>query len=309
MVITSAPGKVILFGEHAVVYGEPALAGAIERRVYVEMEESRRNGLTISSEGVEDGDEYALRYLRKAVEVALVDLGADRDRGLEVRVASHITTASGLGSSAAVSVATILAVSRLLDAELSGEALAGLGHQVELQVQGAASPTDTLTSALGGVLYIEPGKGYKRIAVSIPLVVGCTGDPRATKEMVRGVRDLRDRYPGIVGPIIKSIGEVTREAKVCLEERRDIGELMNINHGLLEALGVGTKGLSHLVHAARVAGASGAKITGAGGGGSMIAYAPREVERVVRAIEGLGCTAFQVSIAVEGARVEKKGLL
>lgn len=298
MVVASAPGKVILFGEHAVVYGEPALAGAIDKRVYVRASKASR-GVKIVSDESKD-----FRYVKKAAELTFNYVG--EECGLELKIDSELPPASGLGSSAAVSIATILAVSRELHVDLSVKEIAKLGHNVEKEVQGAASPTDTLASAFGGVLFIQPKKEkYERIDAALPLVAGYTGVERSTKELVGMVRALKDRFPAVVNPLIKNIGTITVEARKRIEAGEGIGELMNVNHAMLEALGVGTRKLSEAVYAAREAGAEGAKITGAGGGGSMIAYAPRSQSNVVKAIEGCGCVAFKAPISRSGARVEK----
>jgi mevalonate kinase len=298
MVAASAPGKVILFGEHAVVYGEPSLAGAISKRVRVEAARAPK-GLRIYSDKSRD-----YRYVEKAVELVFDHIG--KSSGLSLRITSELPPASGLGSSAAVSVATIAATARALGCELSKEEISQLGHRTELEVQGAASPTDTLTATLGGILYIQPRKKkYTPVKASLPLVVGYTGIERSTKQLVEQVRALRDEYPEVVLPIIKNIGQITREAKERLEGGDDIGDLMDINHGLLEALGVGNELLSRLVHAARAAGARGAKITGAGGGGCIIAYAPGKTKEVLKAIEAQGCLALEAGIESKGVRLEK----
>lgn len=298
MITTSAPGKVILFGEHAVVYGEPALVCAIDKRVYVHALKVP-SGLKITS-----GKSKDLRYVKKAVELVFEHAG--KKCGLDIKIDSELPPASGLGSSAAVSVATILAVSELLGAKLSKAEIAKLGHRAELEVQGAASPTDTAISTFGGVLFIQPKKQkYQRINAALPLVVGYTGIERSTKILVQNVRSLKEKFPEIVNPMIKDIGKITREAMRRLKSNQDIGELMDINHGLLDALGVSTEKLNKLVYAARKAGARGAKLTGAGGGGCMIAYTPKNAEKVARAIEACGCTALRAPISKEGARVEK----
>jgi mevalonate kinase len=297
MVTASAPGKVILFGEHAVVYGEPAIAGAIERRIHVEVERAS-GGLRIHS-GLKDN-----RYVEKAVEVVLDHLG--ETSGLVIDITSDLPPASGLGSSAAVSVATIMAVARVLGSELEKKEIADLGYQVELGVQGAASPTDTYTSTYGGIQYIQPDKQrFTPIKAMLPLVIGCTGMERSTKELVERVRKLRESFPHVISPIIKSIGILTRQAKKNLEAGENVGDLMNINHGLLETLGVSNNMLSSLVYTAREAGAKGAKLTGAGGGGCMIAYSPGKNKEVINAIEKCGSTAMKASISADGVRLEK----
>jgi len=297
MVTASAPGKVILFGEHAVVYGEPSLAGAIDRRVTVAAEKIK-GGVKISSDKSRDH-----RYVERAVEVAFDYLG--KSTGLKLTIRSELPPAAGLGSSAAVAVATLMSVSHLLGEDLGKEKIAQLGHRVELEVQGAASPTDTITSTYGGVQYIQPKKkSCETIRAALPLVVGYTGIERSTMELVRGVRELRYKHPEIVDPIIRDIGRITRTAKKRIQAGEDIGVLMNINNGLLEALGVGNGALSKLVHAARDAGARGAKITGAGGGGCIVAYTPSNMGDVLRAIRGCGCPALEVPISQDGVKLE-----
>ena len=303
MVTASAPGKVILFGEHAVVYGEPAIACAINRRVYVTAEKRSDEEVKISSTPeLEDG----YPYVKRAVEIAFEFLG--KRCGLDISIESEFPPASGLGSSAAVSVATILAVSTLLGAKIDKRDIARLGHKVERKVQGAASITDSSVTAFGGVLFIKPQlEIVEELGVyNLPLVVGYTGKSSSTKELVASVRALRDGSPEIVDSIIHCIGRITIKAKKVLEEKGDIGGLMNLNHGLLEALGLGTDLLSSYVYAARKVGASGAKITGAGGGGCMIAYASENQDEVARVLEARGATVFKVSIEGQGARIEEK---
>lgn len=313
MVTVSAPGKVILFGEHAVVYGEPSLAGAIDRRTHVAVDK-RSDGIISINSNMEpchvsfsmsdlNCSVDAFPYVRKAIELTFERIS--EKSGLDIEISSKIPPASGLGSSSAVSVASILAIHKAMGHKISGTDLAKLGQKVELGVQGAASPTDTAIATFGGVLFIEPGKmSFQRIDASFTLVVGYTGIERSTKVLVEHVRALRDRFPEIVGSIIGDIGRITREAKRIIENGGDIGDLMNINHGLLVALGVSNSKLDNLVYAATDAGASGAKLTGAGGGGCMIAHAPGAQEAVTGALERYGVMAFDSAITSEGVRLE-----
>jgi mevalonate kinase len=303
MVTASAPGKVILFGEHAVVYGEPAIAGAINKRIYVTIKKRRDNEVNISS-AHELKDGYS--YVRKAVELTFEYLG--KECGVDIKIESEFPPASGLGSSAAVSVATIVALSTLLDEKIEKKDVARLGHMVEKKVQGAASITDSSVTTFGGVLFIKPKLEIaEEVSIGrIPLVIGYTGKGGSTKELVNRVRAKKEEFPEILEPILQSIGRITVMAKGALEEGENIGELMNINHGLLEALGVGTEKLARYVHAARRAGACGAKITGAGGGGCMVAYVPQRQVDVARAIESEGGLALEVEIEGQGVRIESK---
>ncbi len=300
-VTASAPGKVILFGEHAVVYGEPAIAGAIDKRIYVSVEKRGDNEMNISSSH-ELRDGYP--YVKAAAELTFEYIGDGC--GLDINIDSEFPPASGLGSSAAVSVATVLAISTVLGGKIPKEDIARLGHMVEKKVQGAASITDSSVTTLGGVLFIKPKlEIVEAVNVrEIPLVVGYTGKAGSTKELVESVNALRENNPEVLDAIIHSIGRIAVKAKGVLEEGGDMGELMNINHGLLEALGVGTEKLSRYVYAAREAGAAGAKITGAGGGGCMAAYAPNRQDEVAHAIEEEGGLPLIVSIEDEGVRIE-----
>lgn len=310
MVVVSSPAKIILFGEHAVVYGTPAIAMAIERRIFVKAETLSEKKLVVLTGRKKVSfplhiltPEGEFRYVKKAVAISLENTGYSS--GIKLEINSEIPRASGLGSSAAVSVAVLKAVHELYDVELSPEELAKLGHRVEREVQGAASPTDTATSALGGVLLIKPGAGIERIELNrdIPLVVGCTGIKRSTGKVVAGVRELRDRHPEIIDGVMECIGRLVLKAKCALEsgDLKTLGELMDINQGLLEALGVSNLALARRIYSARKAGALGAKLTGAGAGGCMIALAPEHQEKVKKV---LGKNSFITTTARAGTKVE-----
>ncbi len=313
MVTASAPGKVILFGEHAVVYGEPSLVAALDRRTYVEANSREDNKINISSvlgDNASLGNDLSwdmkddFRYVKKAV--SLVFERINNSTGLDILIKSDVPPSSGLGSSAAVTVATIMAVSEIVGLKIDKKEIADMGHKVELEVQGAASPTDTSISTFGGVLLVKPAeKEVEHLEAELPLTIGYTGVERSTKALVDKVRRQKDDNPDLVDPIIKHMGRLTREAKVLIEAGESIGELMNINHGLLESLDVSTKQLSQAVNAARKAGAKGAKLTGAGGGGCMVALTPQNQAEVMKAIQGCDCEAFSASISKEGVRLEE----
>ncbi len=294
----SAPGKIYLFGEHAVVYGEPAIACAVELRTRVRATKS--NAIEISS----DIGKTALDFdVHPYVSSAIKKMGSPK---VSIEITSDIPVGSGLGSSAAVTIATLVAINIEFGLGIEYDELARMGHEIEKEVQGAASPTDTFVSTFGGVVEIPSRKRLELLDCGI--VIGNTNkgaSPKKTAKLVQQVARLKEQYPDAINPIIKTIGSFARHGEALVSEKNytALGKLMNVNHGLLDALGVCTMELSALVYAAREAGAYGAKLTGAGGGGCMVALSdsPR---KVAEAIERAGGQAIITSFTPKGVLPE-----
>ncbi len=329
MTTSSAPAKVYLFGEHAVVYGEPAVPCAIERRATVTVErrsdsqicvqanDLTLDGFTVTWGGRTDSRpdvdvptpliETAMGYLDGAIEQALEAAG-ESGIGFDITVESAIPLGAGLGSSAAVVVAGIDAATRELGVELAPETIADRAYQVEYEVQdGQASRADTFCSAMGGAVRVEGDDCRQLIDVpTLPFVIGYDGDAGDTGELVAGVRSLKEEY-GFAADTVAAIGDIVRSGERALREDDvgEIGRLMDFNHGLLSALGVSARSLDSMVWAAREAGADGAKLTGAGGGGCIVALDRSEQTRT--ALEYTpGCeTAFRAELDTDGVRVEE----
>jgi mevalonate kinase len=329
MTTSSAPGKVYLFGEHAVVYGEPAVPCAIERRAQVTVERRedeqirvRANDLTLDGFTVTwDGEtdtrpdvdvptplvEAAMGYIEGAIEQAL-DAVEQTRAGFDVTIESEIPLGAGLGSSAAVVVAGIDAATRELGTNLEPERIANRAYQVEYEVQdGQASRADTFCSALGGAVRVQ-GDDCRRIrdVPELPFVIGYDGEAGDTGQLVAGVRELKDAYE-FAADTVKAIGDIVRSGEAALEndDVEEIGRLMDFNHGLLSALGVSARSLDSMVWAARDAEALGAKLTGAGGGGCIVAL--DRSEQTHTALEYTpGCeSAFRAELDTEGVRAEE----
>lgn len=318
-VTASAPGKVILFGEHAVVHGKPAIAVAVDRLAHVKLIE--RTGseihaeiprlgvkglLNLEDETINTRDNQfevgLLKYVLKALKV--IRPRTESGTGLNVIVDIEMPVSSGLGSSAAVTVATLAAAAKYYKLNLKAKAIASLAHMVEIEVQGAASPIDTTLSTYGGAIYLSPdAQEIVQLPIDwdLPLVIGHTRREGNTGELVESVRLKKESYPSVINPIFQSIEQVTEEARYSLLEKdeKKLGELMNINHGLLDALGVNTAELSRMVYLARQSGARGSKITGAGGGGSIIAYCPEKRDEVLHELQKEE-QAFPVKLRHEG---------
>jgi mevalonate kinase len=300
----SAPGKLILFGEHAVVFGEPALSTAIDLRAEVF---ARRHSEWLADGRSLDDPRYA--YVRAAVETA------EPASPLWIEIRSAIPEGSGLGSSAAVTVATLGAVHGIRGG-VDPPRIAREAYEVELAVQGRASPIDTTTSTAGGAILamsdkddgllwsIERGDRrwylHHRALPPFPLVVGFTGVSAATGPLVAKVRERVDR-DAAARDTIREIGVLTIDGMRALQAKDWVaaGTLMDRNHALLNDLGVGHPMLDRLVVAARRT-AFGAKLTGAGGGGSMFALTEKP-EATAKAITDAGGRAFVVRAEPRGA--------
>ncbi|MDD1677860.1 MAG: mevalonate kinase [Methanomicrobiales archaeon] len=287
MATWSAPGKVFLFGEHAVVFGKPGVAMAIRPRVYVTVRRAKRT------------TDVKSPYL----EECFCQMGVHGT----LYVRSLLPSASGLGSSAAVTVATLCAINDEFGLGHTREEVSQLAFEIEKKVQkGRASPTDTYVSSFGGLVLIDPTTKRRLPPQNFPLVIGNTGISHNTSHMLEMVAAFRKASPEIALPLLDAIEGTTRKALHSLNNPKDLGNLMDVNHALLEALGVGHPVLSKLVLSARAAGAFGAKLTGAGGGGCMVALCPSRLRsRVAGAIKACDASPLITTIDTEGARKEK----
>jgi mevalonate kinase len=324
-VVASAPAKIILFGEHFVVYGEPAIVLAIDKRAYVKMETSHDNNLHLRSEtlnlsGCFEGNSFKVEQgnareakikfepVKRAVESVLEK--HQKHVGLNIEINSSIPVGAGLGSSAAVVAATAAATSALLDVKLSKEEIFRITYETERIVHGNPSGVDPAISTFGGAIIFQVDTGFKPLDAkeNIPLVIGETGVERSTRAQVEKVRIIVEKYPRIVENIMKAAREVVLRALDAFKENdlKTLGALMNINHALLYGIGVSDESLEWLANAARKAGALGAKLTGAGGGGCMIALSEDEkLQQVSEAIHRAGGRPFVARKTDEGVKIER----
>jgi len=278
----SAPGKVILFGEHFVVYGEPAIAVALNLRVKVTAYRSQSTFI----EG------YRTALIDKAIDVALKAVNS-KDRNIRVRIESNLPVSVGLGSSAAAASAVIAAITGLFGIELSKDELFKMALECERTVHVNPSGIDPAVSVNGGAILYQRGVGIKPVKLGgdFTLIIGNTGESRSTGAMVEKVRVFAEKRGDIMNGLRKTCSSIVSRALEALEkgDLEELGLLMNVNHGLLEAIGVSNFKINKLVYASREAGALGAKLTGGGGGGCIIALASRErLNSIVEAIRQAG---------------------
>jgi mevalonate kinase len=311
----SAPGKIILFGEHAVVSGVTALGGAIDLRakvtvqdlsgsVLIKTKELTLQGfsLDLTSGRLESAQAaHATRYISAVLREFDV-------KDIQVCIDSSLPLAAGLGSSACIVVAAVAAISAHHGLGLSRKEIAEISYRLEKKVQqGLGSPMDTALATYGG--YLQISQDIQPIDLPpLEMVVGYTKMPHDTKSEVEKVQDLKKRYFDLVDPIFQAIGALSEKAVPLIREHNhaDLGQLMNVNHGLLMALGVSSRELDELVYAATGAGgAFGAKLTGAGGGGCMIALPGASgVDALMVALRQARGVPFKVVTGCEGVRLE-----
>jgi mevalonate kinase len=292
----SAPGKIILLGEHAVVYGHPALAAALERRVHVEL--SPADDLRIELRAPE-GPLTPPVELGKAIAEMAARVGVPAR--FAVRVHSELPLGGGLGSSAALGVALARGLCQLAGRDCTAERAAELALGFETFFHGAPSGVDPAACAHGGVILFRraepPRVEAVRPARPIALAVALTGVLRGTRSTVLPLSQRRAEKPELYDPMLAFLGELARGGAEALV-RGDLADLavrFDAAHGVLAALGVSCPELEGAVSALRRAGALGAKLTGAGGGGAAIALA-RDVDDARSLLRDTGLSGFAAEI-------------
>lgn len=276
----SAPGKIILFGEHAVVYTRPALAVPVTQvHVEVEVSDSAASGIWIHAPSIDLHAELSTLPSDHPIGSVILKLfhlfEISQAPNLELHISSTIPVASGLGSGAAVSVALIRALSPHLAYPLTNEQVNNLVYEIEKLHHGTPSGIDNTVITYNMPVYFIKGQPIETFKAGRPfsIVIGDTGIPAPTRESVGDVRRLwledTDRFEDI----FNQIGQISLRARRAIEDGQPelLGALMDKNHVLLQHLTVSSPELDKLVTAAREAGALGAKLSGGGRGGNMIA--------------------------------------
>lgn len=283
----SAPAKVILFGEHFVVYGRPAILASIERRVHVDARARRDDRITVRSNmgfsGSFSTDKLRTvkreRRLRSMVQPVLAAAGDamrefNASAGLDIAIRSEFPQGIGLGSSAATAIATIAAVGSLFG-RLSRKRICDLSLEAERIVHSNPSGADSAVCTYGGLMLFSRGGGPRPIKSRLEpeFVVVSSGTNRVTGRLVTNVKNLREKDPELFSGLSSMSANLTAHALKAMRgsDYTGLGALMTLNHSLLQGLGVSRKMLDRLVSITLNAGALGAKMTGAGGGGCIIA--------------------------------------
>jgi mevalonate kinase len=303
----SVPGKTILFGEHAVVYGFPAIAIPLDS-VSLNMKVSARpiNSDVVIINRIR-GENLFLKDLspehtyKTALEVIQSSLSIDRLPALQLEISSSIPIASGLGSSAAFAVCLTRTISGFLGFKLINEQINDIAFKIETYQHGTPSGIDNTVIAYNKPVYFKKAfpPSFLRIKLPLTLVIADTGIRSTTKETVTEVSKNKKAYPSIFNILLKDIGLIAESAKKNLEDGNfvTLGKLMSENHSLLQKLGVSCDELDYLVEIAMNHGALGAKLCGSGKGGNIVAIVENiHAEYIKSALQKDGATSCFISI-------------
>jgi mevalonate kinase len=294
----SAPGKIILFGEHAVVYGQPALAVPVTQvQADVRIDKIYSPGIRINAPNIQLSarlDALAPSHpIAATVTNTLSALGDDSLSGVSILIRSSIPVASGLGSGAAVSVAIIRALAKHLKKKLTDDEVSVLAFETEKLYHGTPSGIDNAVVTYAKPVYFVKGWPIETLQVRKPftIMIGDTGIPASTKESVSDVRAQYNKEPEQLETLFAAIGSIASTARQLIENGmpESFGPLMDENHALLRSMNVSSPELDLLVKAARTTGALGAKMSGGGRGGNMIALVPpKKAEAIARSLKEAG---------------------
>ena len=298
MIQTSAPGKLLLLGDYAVVYNNPCLVTAVDKRLYVEAEIIDKDEDEILTPQVKES-RFVLETIAHFKEAFSIR------NSVRIKTQGDFSHQVGLGSSSAVTVATLEALNQLFKKNLNKKEVFDMSYRVTLSIQGVGSGFDIAAAVYGGTqYYVTGGAVIEPISLNtLPLVVGYSGIKADTPFFIRKVAEAFKYRQAELKSIFSSITSLVNEARRGLETSNFslTGTCMTKNHTLLQKLGVSIPKLDEMVAAANQAGAWGAKLSGAGGGDCMIALvADNKRDDVIRAIEKVGGEIIHVSLNAKG---------
>ncbi len=315
--MTTSCGKVILFGEHAAVYDHPALAVGIPDGVRAERVEPTDGPIRIRVRPWDlEADETGPGAVGRGL-ILLDELVPGERRGMQADLVANIPPGAGLGSSAALSVALVRSLGRVRRADLSDWDVHRLAHALEEVFHGQPSGLDDTVATFGGLCLFKrggldhsPEPDHQRLtdqAVRLPwrlppLVIGHTGVPRSTADMVAAVRRQHDTDPARVEDLFATVDACLADGLQALRDGDldGLGAALNRNQEVLAELELSCPEIDSLIGLAAHLGASGAKLTGAGGGGGVVAVAPGREDALLEAWRAAGFAAQVVRFDLPG---------
>ncbi|MGF3521864.1 MAG: mevalonate kinase [Candidatus Bathyarchaeia archaeon] len=307
----SGYGKVILFGEHFVVHGVPGIVSATDAKTDAEVKKISQ-GITIKDERKGSkgyAEEKKLQQI-ESIERMLKTMGLPPTTAMSIWLGGDLPGFSGLGASAASSVAIARAIAEEFNLHFSDEQINQIAYEAEKAYAGNPSGIDNTAATFGGLLWFQKNMHggadtFEKISIKKPveIIIASTGIVANTKAMVEGVAQRKKANPKKYDPLFKQAEELAFAGKKALLDfdLKKVGELMNENHRLLQEIEVSCKELDYLVELARQQGAFGAKLTGGGGGGCMTALTPgvELQEKVASTIEKEGFQVLRTKIGAQ----------
>lgn len=307
----SGYGKVILFGEHFVVHGVPGIVSATDAKTDAEVKKISQ-GIIIKDErkGSKGYTEEKKLQQIESIERMLKTMGLPPTTAMSIWLGGDLPGFSGLGASAASSVAIARAIAEEFDLHFSDEKINQIAYEAEKAYAGNPSGIDNTAATFGGLLWFQKNMQggpdtFEKIAIKKPveIIIASTGIVANTKAMVEGVAQRKKANPKKYDQLFRQAEELAFAGRKALLDfdLKKVGELMNENHHLLQEIEVSCKELDYLVELARRHGAFGAKLTGGGGGGCMTALTPgvELQEKVASAIEKEGFQVLRTKIGAQ----------
>jgi len=297
-------GKVILFNEHFVVYGIPAIASAIDKKTVAEVKKCNGKEFIIHDNrpATPNYKEEKIEHQKESIMRMKKVMGIDEC--IEIWLHGDLRASSGIGASAASCASIARAISDEFGLNLDDEKINEIAYEGEKAYHGNPSGIDNTCATFGGLVWFVKGKGMERLKIgnAVEIVMGDTGIVANTKKAVEGVRERREKFRDKYDEIFSKAEEIAYEAREALISTnwKKVGELMDKNHEILQQIEVSCNELDFLVEVAREKGAYGAKMTGGGLGGYMVALTPgKELqEKVAKAIEKEGFYALRTKIGI-----------
>ncbi len=300
-----------MFGEHFVVHGVPGIASAVDSAADATVKKAKK-GINVADErtGAKGYAEKKKLQQLESIERMLKAMNLDpKKTAMDIWLGGNLPGFSGLGASAASSVAIARAIAEEFNLILSDEKINDVAYEAEKAYAGNPSGIDNTAATFGGLIWFKKNLGsgsntIEQLSIREPveIVIGNTGIVANTKAMVAGVGERKEQNPEEYGAIFRQAEELANKGREALEkfDLKQVGELMNENHRLLQEIEVSCKELDYLVDLARKQGAFGAKMTGGGGGGCMLALTPGKdlQEKVASAIENEGFEVLRTKIGV-----------
>jgi len=314
----------MLFGEHAVVYNRPCLVAAVSQRLFVEVEKNSENKILLDAPQMKVSDfavsltdldkeqPKEVRFVLEAVKNFFRKYNIES--GLKIKTESQFSAEYGFGSSSAVTVCTIKALSEIFEVKMAEKEIFDLSYKTVLDIQGVGSGFDIAAAIYGGVIYfLTGGKRIEPLEIkNIPLIVGYTGVKASTSEIVKAVKVEMEKDSEYYEKAYDDILQIVEKAKTAMGNSSwpEVGRLMTENQGILRKFkapsveyGVSSEIIEKLIEVCQRAGAFGAKLSGAGVGDCIIALGENRGE-IEKAIKEAGGTPVSVNVDYQGLKIE-----